>query len=229
MSRTRALRLEIPIMAGMLACFAFGAGATGQASPHNTGLPDAASATDIAYPVNSTTTGLVALLLTVDASGSVQSTSVLKDTPPLTASAEAAIQKWKFTAGGFHGKAATTLLPVYIVFNPYNPAGTAPVSGGLQAPPAIPPHWSSGVPPQVRLASYAMYPPNTLATGTVVLSVDVNRSGHATHIRVVHGVSPLRDAALDVVKQWGFQPATAGGETVAGRICIAFVFQRNLS
>jgi TonB family protein len=228
-SRTRVRRLEIAMMAGILACFAFGAGATVQANTHKTGPPDVASATDIAYPVNTTATGMVALLLTVDVSGSVQSTSVLQDTPPLTPAAQAAIQKWKFTAGGFHGKAATTLLPVYIVFNPYNPAGTAPVGGGLQAPPAMPPHGSSEVPPQIRLASYAMYPPNTLATGTVVLSVNVNKSGHATNIRVVHGVHPLRDAATDVVKQWGFQPATSGGETVAGRICIAFVFQRNLS
>jgi len=217
------------MVAGMLVCFAFGAGATGQANTHKTGLPDVAGASDIAYPVNTTLTGMVALLLTIHASGNAQSTLVFQDAPPLTAAAQAAIQKWKFTAGGFHGKAATTLLPVYIVFNPYNPAGTAPVSGGLKAPPAMPAHGSSGVPPQIRLASYAMYPPNTLATGTVVLSVNVDKSGHATDIRVVHGVHPLRDAAMDVVKQWGFQPATSGGETVAGRICIAFVFQRNLS
>src|SRR5262245_49985858 len=39
-SRIRAGRLEIPMLAGMLACFPFGAGATGQANTHKIGLPE---------------------------------------------------------------------------------------------------------------------------------------------------------------------------------------------
>ena len=74
-----------------------------------------------------------------------------------------------------------------------------------------------------------MYPANTVATGTVVLSVSINKSGHTMEIKAVHGVHPLTDAAVEVVQQWGFQPATLGGEPVAGRICIAFVFQHNVN
>lgn len=132
-------------------------------------------------------------------------------------------------AGTIHGKPAAAWLPVYIVFNPYNPAGTPAVGGGLKSPsPGSPNGWSA-VPPQVRRASYAMYPANTVATGTVVLSVSINKWGHATDIKAVHGVQPLTDAAVEVVKQWGFQPAKSGAASVAGRICVAFVFQRNLS
>jgi TonB family protein len=115
------------------------------------------------------------------------------------------------------------------VFNPYNPAGTPPLSGGLKAPQPISPQVAAAVPPQIRLASYAMYPANTVATGTVVLSVGISKSGHSMDINVVRGARPLTDAAEEVVRQWGFQPATSGGQFVAGRICIVFVFQRNLS
>jgi TonB family protein len=172
---------------------------------------------------------MVSLLLTLDASGSVQNTLVLQDTPPLTTAAQVAVQHWKFKAASVQGKATEALLPVYIVFNPYNPAGTSPMDGGLKAPPPMNPNGVSAVPPQVRLASYAMYPTNTVATGTVVLSVSINKSGHTAEIKVVHGVHPLTDAAVRVVQQWGFQPATSAGEPVSGRICIAFVFQHNLS
>jgi TonB family protein len=214
---------------GTLSTLATSADTRAQGDARKSGLPDVLNAMEIAYPVNTTTTGMVSLLLTIDASGIVQSTLVLQDIPPLTAAAQAGLQKWKFMAGSVNGKPAATLLPVYIVFNPYNPAGTAPVGGGLKAPQPIPPKWGSAVPPQIRLASYAMYPANTLATGTVVLSVSIDKLGHTMDIKVVHGVHPLTDAAVGVVRQWGFQPATLGGAPVPGRICIAFVFQRNLS
>ena len=226
---SRARRIGIAVMAWMLVSFATGAGVRGQGDAHKGGSPNVASATEIAYPVNTTTTGMVALLLTLDAAGSLQNMLVQQDVPPLTAAAQSSVQKWKFVAGSVHGKGAETELPIYIVFNPYNPAGTAPVGGGLKAPRPMSPSRSGAVPPQVRLASYAMYPANTVATGTVVLSVSISKSGHAMQIKVVHGVHPLTDAAVEVVKQWGFQPATLGGEPVAARICIAFVFQRNLS
>jgi TonB family protein len=226
---SRAPRIGLAVTVGMLASSAIGANAGGQGNARRGVMPDVASATDIAYPVDTTTAGMVALLLTLNGTGSVQNTMVLQDSPPLTAAAQAGVQNWKFSAASVHGKAAEALLPVYVVFNPYNPAGTAPVGGGLKAPRAMSPNGGSAVPPQVRLASYAMYPANTVATGTVVLSVSINKSGHTLQIKVVHGVHPLTDAAVEVVQQWGFQPATLGGEPVEGRICIAFVFQRNLS
>jgi TonB family protein len=222
-------RIGMAVMAVVLANIAIGPGASGQADARKSGLPSVVSATEIVYPVNTTTTGMVSLLMTLDASGSVQNALVLEDIPPLTAAAQAAVQNWKFKASSAQGKSTGGLLPVYIVFNPYNPAGTAPTGGGLKTPRPMNPNQGNAVPPQVRLASYAMYPANTVATGTVVLSVSINKSGHTTEIKAVHGVHPLTDAAVKVVQQWGFQPATSNGEPVSGRICIAFVFQHNLS
>jgi len=222
-------KIGVAMMAGVLASIAIAAGAGGQADAQRSGLPGVEKATEITYPVNTTKTDMVSLLLTLDASGRVQNTLVLQDTPPLTAAAQAAVQNWKFIAASVQGKATRALLPVYIVFDPYNPPGTAAVGGGLKAPRPMNPSEGSAVPPQVRLASYAMYPANTVATGTVVLSVSINKSGHAVEIKAVHGEHPLTEAAVKAVQQWGFQPATSGGEPVEGRICIAFVFQHHLS
>jgi len=215
-------------MMGMLATFAVVVSARGQGGAPNSGLPDVATATEIAYPLNTTTTGMVSLLLTLDASGTVQNTLVLQDTPPLTAAAQAGVQNWTFKAAMFHGKAVAASLPVHVVFNPYNPGGASLVSGGLTRPTMLP-TGGGGVPPQILLASYAIYPANTVATGTVVLSARIDKSGHATQLKVVHGAHPLTDAAIAAVQQWGFRPATSAGSPVAGRICIAFIFQRNLS
>lgn len=224
----RTHRIEIAVVLGLVASFAFGPRAGGQASARKGGLPDVVSATDIAYPMNTTTTGLVSLLLTLDITGTVQNTLVLQDTPPLTATAQASVQNWTFKAAVSPANAPAVLLAVHVVFNPYNPGGTSPVGGGL-TPPAVPLNGGSAVPPQIVSASYAIYPSNALATGTVVLSLRIDKSGNATQVKVVHGVPPLTDAAMTAVRQWGFQPATFGGRPVAGRICIAFVFQRNLS
>jgi len=57
----------------------------------------------------------------------------------------------------------------------------------------------------------------------------VDQSGHVSKMKVVHGVAGLNEAAIEALKQWGFQPAMRNGETAAGRLCVAFVFQRNLS
>lgn len=213
-------------MAWILASLATGTGFRGQGDAHKSGAPNIASATEIPYPVNTTMTGMVALLLTLNDAGSVQNVQVKQDVPPLTAAAQSSVENWKFVAASVQGKAAAAQLPVYIVFNPYNPAGTAPVSGGLTAPRPMFPNGANTVPPQVRLASYAMYPANTVDTGTVVLSVSISKSGHTMEIKPVQGVHSLTEAAVEVVKQWGFQPATLRGEPVAGRICIAFVFRR---
>lgn len=86
---SRARRIGLAVTVGVLASFAIGAGDGGQGNARKSGLPDVASATDIAYPVDTTTTGMVALLLMLDGTGSVQNTMVLQDTPPLTAAAQA--------------------------------------------------------------------------------------------------------------------------------------------
>src|SRR5208283_5551906 len=82
----------------LLASIASGPDALGQASAPKFAPPDVASGTDISYPPNTTTIGMVSFMLSLDDGGSVQSVQVIADTPPLTAAAKASMQKWTFKA-----------------------------------------------------------------------------------------------------------------------------------
>ncbi len=215
----------VVVLSGLaVAVAAWAQGAGGKFSP-----PDVTAATDIAFPMDAAKAGMVSFLVGLDASGNPQQWQVLQDTPPLTAAARQAVSNWTFKTAMVNGSGVAANFPVHVVFNPYNPGGTSVSGGGPRVPPAVPSNLGNFMPPQVRMASYAFYPPNTQAQGTVVLSVNVDKSGHVGKITVVHGVHPLIEAATEAVKQWGFQPAMRNGETGAGRLCVAFVFQRNLS
>ena len=216
--------------AGLMVIAALALGAWGQGE--NGGkfvAADVAAAGNVAYPMNAAQGGLVSLLVKLDENGAAQDWHVVQDVPPLTAPALEGVKKWTFHAATMNGKNVAAYLPVQVVFNPYNPGGTAVSGGGPKVPAAVPSNLGNWMPPQVRMASYAFYPPNTEAQGTVVLSVTVDKSGHTGKIKIVHGVAGLNDAAIEAVKQWGFQPAMRDGQTGTGRMCIAFVFQRNLS
>ena len=208
---------------------AIGAGARAQGENGRFTPPDVASAGDVAYPMRAAQGGLVALLVKLDESGTAQDWQVVQDVPPLTAAALAGAKKWTFQAATAHGKNVAAYFPVHVVFNPYNPGGTSVAGGGPHVPRPVPSNLGSWMPPQVRRASYAFYPTNSQTQGTVVLSVEIGKAGHAGNIKVVHGVPGLNEAAIEAIKQWGFQPAMRDGQTATGRLGVAFVFQRNLS
>ncbi len=61
-------------------------------------------------------------------------------------------------------------------------------------------------PPSVVTAVDAIYPLNSVASGTVVLEVSLDGAGKITDIRVVRGIASLTEPAEDSVRQWTFQP-----------------------
>ncbi len=192
--------------------------------------PDVSTVTGISYPVNTTATGIVSLLVSLDGSANIQNVQVTRDTPPLTSAVQAAVQNWSFKAGSLNGRPGVANLSVNVVFNPFNPGATE-IEGMTVEPPQKAP--AAGAlqftAPQIARATFALYPPNSLAVGTVVLSVTVNKSGHVASVRVVHGVEALTPVAVSAVKTWKYNAATLTGQPVAAKIVVAFVFQRNLS
>jgi TonB family protein len=201
----------------------------GQVSTPKYQPPDVLTATDISYPLNTTTTGMVSLSLSLDGGGSLQYMQVVEDTPPLTAAAQASVRSWTFRGARVNGAGIASNFPVSVVFNPYNPGGTNLGTGKLTTPISPTGNGVDYVAPQILSASYALYPLDSVLTGTVVLSVSVAPDGHVGKVKIVRGMQPLTAAAISSVKQWGFQPAIRGRHAVEGRICIAFVFQRNLT
>jgi TonB family protein len=70
-------------------------------------------------------------------------------------------------------------------------------------------------PPSVVSAVDAVYPLNSVASGTVVLEVSLDGTGKITDIRVVRGIASLTEPAEDSVRQWTFKPAKLNGKTRA--------------
>jgi TonB family protein len=83
--------------------------------------------------------------------------------------------------------------------------GVYRVGGGVTAPAVlykIDPEYSE----EARKAKYS---------GTVVLYIQVDESGHATHMRVVKGIGlGLDEKALEAVNKWRFKPGLKDGKPV---------------
>lgn len=56
--------------------------------------------------------------------------------------------------------------------------------------------------------------PDTDAEGTVVLHAIIGPDGTVQQLAVISGPEPLRDAALDAVRQWRYQPYLLNGDPV---------------
>jgi TonB family protein len=161
----------------------------GGAGYHAAGL---ARGGEIAYPINSRTTGIVTLDVSMDAKGAVQMVDVVRDVPTLTSAAESAVKSWKFKPALANGQAAAGTVRVHVVFNPYNPGGVAMPNAPLQ-PASSKGGESSGEyqPADVKTASYATYPVNMVAGGTVILRDD----GKVEGARALRSVGTLTAAA----------------------------------
>ena len=187
--------------------------------------PGVGHATDIAYPANTRTTGIVTLDVSVDTTGTVQNVAIVRDVPPLTSVAQSAVGSWQFTPALVNGKSAPGLVRVNVVFNPFNQSGV-----GLPSP-SLPPANSSSAtssgdfqPAQVTATSYATYPPHTTNAGTVVLQVHVGSDGKVHGQIVALGTGSLSGTAARAVKTWHFTPASYRGKSVASDVVVAWVF-----
>jgi len=192
---------------------------------------DITNAGDIPYPVNSIATGMVSLLVSLESSAQVKSVQVERDIPSLTNVAQSAVHGWAFTPALLRGAQVPSSLAVNVVFNPYNPGGVL-IGPMVMSPPTTTVVAGAGphlTPPQVASASFAIYPINSLATGTVVLDVTVDKTGQITRVHVVCDVLSLTPAAISAVETWSFDPALFEGRAIASHTIVAFVFQRRSS
>jgi TonB family protein len=181
-----------------------------------------AQAGDIAYPMNSSAPGFVTLDVSLNASGAVQSVSVVRDVPPLTSAAQSAVKGWQFMPAMVDGQGVAGVVRVNVAFNPYNPEGVGLPGESLQAPRGGEP--GKFQPAGVTTANYARYPPNTVTSGTVVLRVHVGHDGKGNGVIVVRGKGPLSGAATEAAKTWAFTPAMYGGKAVASDVVVVYVF-----
>jgi TonB family protein len=83
-------------------------------------------------------------------------------------------------------------------------------------------------PPTPTLFKEAVYPVNSVATGTVVVIAVVERDGQVSEARVVKSVASLDEPSVRAAKQWRFEPARLDGRPIRSKASISFVYDRGL-
>jgi hypothetical protein len=185
--------------------------------------PDITAAGDIPYPVDTIASGLVSLAVNVSAGGQVENEQVVRGISSLTGVAMNAVGTWTFSPGKLDGASVPSTINVQVIFNP----GTLqdqnlPLPEATLVAPALPDGY---VPPQMAQVSYAVYPANSVATGTVVLSLVINRFSFVKEVTPIRSVPSLTEAAIAAVKNWTVNPATLNEKKLKANVIVAFVFR----
>jgi TonB family protein len=79
-------------------------------------------------------------------------------------------------------------------------------------------------PPAVVSTVEAIYPLQSIASGTVVLEISLGDKGEITAVRVVRGIPSLTEPAESSIQQWKFRPAHLDGKPVQSKMAVAFSF-----
>jgi outer membrane biosynthesis protein TonB len=185
--------------------------------------PDVTTASDIPYPFDNIASGLVSLGVTVSETGQVENVQMVRGISGLAAGAISAVNSWTFSPGKLDGVAVPSIISVQVIFNP----GTLQ-SQNLPLPEltlTAPPVPSGYQPPQMAQAFYAVYPPNSVATGTVVLDLVINKFSQVKQVTPIRSVPSLTEAAIAAVKTWTVNPATMNEKKLSANVIAAFVFR----
>jgi len=185
--------------------------------------PDITTASDIPYPFDNIASGLVSLSVNLTAAGQVEGVQEARGVPGLTAVATNAVSRWTFSPGKLDGAAVPSTIIVHVIFTPGAlQSQNLPLQPGALVTPPLP---SGYEPPQMAQASYAVYPPNSVATGTVVLGLLINKFSEVKEVTPIRSVASLTEAASAAVKNWTVNPATLNEKKLNAKVIVAFVFR----
>jgi len=83
------------------------------------------------------------------------------------------------------------------------------------------------LPAKLLKSAQPVYPPDAMRgyiTGDVRIEADVDAQGHVGAMKILVGPAPLRQAAMDALKQYEYAPATQGGKAVASKVTVTIKF-----
>jgi len=183
-----------------------------------------ASGGDVAFPVNTAITGMVTVEVSVGPGGGVDKVQTVVDTPPLTEAATSALKNWKYSPATLNGVPVAGVVDVNVVFNPFNPGGAGIANGTVVPDDGLERSKGDFHPAQVKSATFAVFPANTVTSGTAVIVAKVGSDGKLVGTRVLKGPGVLSAAATRAVSGWMFAPATYKGAAVESYLPVAFVF-----
>ena len=215
--------LRLLLVVAVLVCVGFAATRTKVSAGEHFVPPDITAASDIPYPFDNVASGIVSLAVNVDPGGHVQNVQAVRGISGLTAVATNAVNTWSFSPGRMDGNQVASTINVQVIFNP----GT-PQTQGLQLPPGAlvqPPVPAGYFPPQMSQVSYATYPPTSVGSGTVVLSLLIDKQSIVKKVTPIRPVPSLTSAATAAVKNWTVNPATLNEKKLDATLVVAFVFR----
>jgi outer membrane biosynthesis protein TonB len=164
--------------------------------------------------------------LTISSSGNVERAQLLDGAVPFSDEALRVVPSWHFNPARSDGRPVVSHVGVLTLFRPaamVNFGATLGVGGpsfGFHAPaPGKSDH--SAFPQSI---SDPGYPQNSIAWGTVVLEVTIDKAGHPTDIRVIQDVPSLTENSKSAVRNWRYLPAVDSGESVDGKVIVAIAY-----
>ena len=116
------------------------------------------------------------------------------------------------TSGPLKALASSTVPP-----SPLGEMSTLEHSGSQLKPPQL---VSSVLPIYPQIAQQAG------VEGDVVVQASIDKSGNVSSTKVLYGPMMLRQAAIDAVRRWKYEPALLDGKAVATQMTVRIRFHR---
>jgi periplasmic protein TonB len=83
--------------------------------------------------------------------------------------------------------------------------------------------------PRLLSSTLPMYPAlakQSNTQGDVVIRATIDKAGHVAHMDVVSGPVVLRQAALDALSRWKYEPSKLDGQPVSVQMLVTIKFRR---
>jgi TonB family protein len=188
------------------------------------------SAGDAYAPYQVVIDGLYVLDVSLDEEGRVQGIKALRDPGAMPGAAETSVRSWKFQPASKEGKPVASRMTVSFVYCPPNCGGAGAIPPQSFSPALAPDGSDSSgrgdfVSAGVLSCAYPEYRVNSVAQGSVVVQITVDRAGSVKGIEFLHEMEGFNKLAMDALKKWRFQAATLHGKPITSKTVIAFIFQ----
>lgn len=184
------------------------------------------SVTDAYLPYQIILDGFVVLDISLDSQGGITAVHVLRDPGSMVSAAIASVRTWKFEPALEDNKPQPSEMTVTFVYRPAvskaapsRPFFASVLPGTENDAPA---------PAGIMSVAYPEYPVNSVAWGSVIVQVSLDKSGAAKNANVLRAQAPFTTFALESLKKWSFRAARLHGKPTESNVAIAFIFQTQL-
>jgi outer membrane biosynthesis protein TonB len=182
------------------------------------------SVRDAFLPYQVVLDGFVILDISLDSRGRVAAIHVLRDPGSMVSAAISSVRTWTFEPAIEDNQARPSEITVVFAYRP------ADFGGAKAVPPPFNPVLpqlknDTQTPVGIVSVAYPEYPVNSVAWGSVIVQVNVDKTGAMTNAEVLRGQEPFTAFSLESLKKWGFQPSMLRGKPIESNVAVAFVFQ----